>query len=219
MLLPARLLVHLALALSIAACTSDPSAATNTDAARSAPVPAEPDREFNVIGDADAPVVIIEFTDLQCPYCAKFATQTFPRLRTAYIDTGKLRYASRDLPLPMHAFAVPAAVAARCAGEQGRFWEFRAAVFAEQGRLGTAPYDEFARRLGLDAERFAACRRDDRQLRLVWEDAQLAGSFGLDSTPSFVIGRVIDGKFVGDSFSGAKPLEFFVEKVDALLAQ
>jgi protein-disulfide isomerase len=219
MLLPARLPVHLALAISIAACTSHPSRATNTDAVRPAPAAADPDREFDVIGDADAPVVIIEFTDLQCPYCAKFATQTFPQLKTAYIDTGKLRYASRDLPLAMHEFAVPAAVATRCAGEQGRFWEFRAAVFAEQGRLGTAPYDEFARRLGLDAERFAACRHDDRQLRVVREDAQLAGSFGLSSTPSFVIGRVIDGEFVGDSFSGVKPLEFFAEKIDALLAQ
>ncbi|MCM2313008.1 MAG: DsbA family protein, partial [Steroidobacteraceae bacterium] len=84
--------------------------------------PAGGTAEFNVIGRENAPVTIIEFTDLQCPYCARHATQTFPRLQREYIDTGKLRYTSRDLPLPFHSFAMPAAVASRCAGEQGRFW-------------------------------------------------------------------------------------------------
>ena len=99
-----------------------------------------------MVGRADAEVLVIEFTDLQCPYCAQFASQTFPRLKAAYIDTGKIRYASRDLPLPMHAHAETAAVAARCAGEQGRYWEYRHAVFAAQRRLGTEPWEELARR-------------------------------------------------------------------------
>ena len=170
-------------------------------------------------GAADAPVTVIEFTDLQCPYCARFAIHTFPQLRKAYIDTGKLRYASRDLPLAMHRHAVPAAVAARCAGEQGRFWEFRDAVFAGQQRLSSEPYQEFARGLGLDLERFAACRADDRQLRAVRADAALAASQGLAATPSFAIGRLVDGQFVGETFSGVRPYEFFASKIDALLTR
>ena len=129
-----RLLPVLILSLVSAGCTGAPS---RSDA---------PAQEFNVLGHPDAPVTIIEFTDLQCPYCARFATQTFPQIRRNYIDTGKVRYTSRDLPLPMHEFAVSAAVAARCAGEQGRFWEYLAALFAMQDRLGSALYHYLGRR-------------------------------------------------------------------------
>ena len=80
--------------------------------------------------------MIIEFTDLQCPYCARFARDTWPQLRERYIDTGKVRFATRDLPLPFHEFALPAAVASRCAGRQGKFWEYREALFRDQSLLG-----------------------------------------------------------------------------------
>ena len=143
MLVPARPLVYLAIAISVACAASKP-----VETARAAAPSAEPDREFNMLGSADAPVTIIEFTDLQCPYCAAFDKQTFPKLRKAYIDTGKVRYTSRDLPLPMHPHAVPAAVAVRCAGEQDRYWEFRHAVFDAQARLPAQPYEELARGLG-----------------------------------------------------------------------
>ncbi|MGL4809572.1 MAG: thioredoxin domain-containing protein, partial [Giesbergeria sp.] len=69
-----------------------------------------------ILGSSAAQVMIIEFTDLQCPYCARFANTTWPRLRQDYVETGKVRFATRDLPLPFHAFALPAAIAARCAG-------------------------------------------------------------------------------------------------------
>jgi protein-disulfide isomerase len=174
--------------------------------------------EFNVIGREDAPVTIIEFTDLQCPYCARHATQTFPRLQREYIDTGKLRYTSRDLPLPFHSFAMPAAVASRCAGEQGRFWEYREALFASQTLLGTEPYGRIAGELGLDVARLEACRADGRQEANVKTDIALAGSVGIRSTPTFVIGRVVNGEFQGEQFSGAQPFEYFKARLDALLA-
>lgn len=203
-----RLPLMLLLALG-AACASSPP--------QPAPSRQVPSADFNVLGREDAPVSIVEFTDLQCPYCARFATQTFPEIKRNYIDTGKVRFASRDLPLPFHAFAVTAAVAARCAGEQGRFWEFREALFAGQSRLGTAPYDELARHFGLDADRFDACRRDGRQEANVRADLALARSQGIDSTPSFVIGRVVSGNFVGEIFSGARSYEEFSVRIDALL--
>jgi len=174
---------------------------------------------FNVVGRDDAPVTIIEFTDLQCPYCARYASQTFPRLKREYVDTGKLRYTSRDLPLPFHSFALPAAVASRCAGEQGRFWEYREALFASQSLLGTEPYGRIAGQLGLDVEQLEACRANGEQESNVRADLAMAARYGIRSTPTFVIGRVVDGEFQGEVVSGAQPYEFFKAKLDALLAE
>jgi protein-disulfide isomerase len=178
---------------------------------------AAPTQPFNVLGPEDAPVTIIEFTDLQCPYCARFARQTFPQLRRNYIDTGRVRFASQDLPLPRHAFAVPAAVAARCAGEQGRFWEFREALFEAQSTLGREPYVELARKFDLDLEKFATCRSDERQTAKVLEGIDLARANGITSTPTFLIGRLVDGQFQGEKISGAQPYEVIAAKIDALL--
>src|SRR3954471_14323538 len=77
------------------------------------------------LGRADAPLTMVEFTDLQCPFCRQFVLTSFDEIKKNWIDTGKLRYISRDFPLDFHAQAVPAARAARCAGEQGKFWEMR----------------------------------------------------------------------------------------------
>ena len=199
----------IALLLAAGGCAAAPA----TDAT----IEAAPAMPFNVLGPEDAPVIIIEFTDLQCPYCARFARQTFPQLRRDYIDTGRVRFASQDLPLPMHAFAVPAAVAARCAGEQGRFWEFREALFAAQSTFRDEPYADLARKFGLDLDEFAACRSDGRQTASVHEGIDLARANGITSTPTFLIGRLVDGQFQGEKISGAQPYEVIAAKIDALL--
>lgn len=199
-----------ATAALLAGCASTPAEPT-TDTT------ATPPAQFNVIGREDAPVTIIEFTDLQCPYCARFARQTFPQLKRDYVDTGKLRYTSRDLPLPFHEFALPAAVASRCAGEQGRFWEYREALFESQAVLGSKPYGRIAESLGLDAARLEACRSDGRQEANVRAELALAAQHGIHSTPTFVIGRVVNGEFQGEVVPGAQPYEFFKAKLDALL--
>jgi protein-disulfide isomerase len=162
---------------------------------------------------------MIEFGDLQCGYCARHAAYTLPELRRRYIDTGKLRYSARDLPLPIHPFAVPAAAAARCAGEQGKYWEYRDALFAARGRLGTEPYAQIARDLGLDAERLDACRRDSRHEAGIREDVRIAHANGIASTPSFVIGRRVDGRLLAETVTGARPIELFAEKIEALLSE
>jgi protein-disulfide isomerase len=172
-----------------------------------------------ILGSAAAPVMIIEFTDLQCPYCARFAQETWPLLRERYVDTGKVRFATRDLPLSFHAFAVPAAVAARCAGQQGRFWEYREGLFHAQSLLGQEPYAQLAGKLGLDVARFATCRSDPAVLEAVRADAALAASSGIASTPSFVIGRVVNGAFEGEVIAGAQPFEVFQQRLDSLLQQ
>ncbi len=192
-------------------------------AAQRAADPAEPDGEpqagadYRVLGRQDAPVMLIEFTDLQCPYCARFALQTFPQLKRDYVDTGKLRYAARDLPLSFHPFAIPAAIASRCAGEQGRYWDYRESLFRLQGRLGEEPYDELAEQLGLDRAAFANCRLDPDQLAAIEQDTSLARAQGIASTPSFVLGRLVEGQFVGEQFSGAQPYADFAARIDALL--
>jgi protein-disulfide isomerase len=174
--------------------------------------------EFNVVGRADAPVTIVEFSDLQCPHCARNALNTFPQIKRNYIDTGKVRYVVRDLPLDMHPFAMPAAVATRCAGEQGKFWEYRHAVYDRQDDLDAAPYDALAAQLGLDVPRFAACQKDSAQADAVRADVQLAGSNGITSTPTFVVGRIVNGRFEGEAFAGAKPYVDFAARIDAVLA-
>lgn len=201
-------------------CASQPGA---TDALPTpAPVPVTagtdaPQSDGRVLGAEDAPVTVIEFTDLQCPYCARFARDTWPRIRKEYVDTGKVRFATRDLPLRFHDFAVPAAVAARCAGAQGKYWEYREALFAAQSRLGSEPYAGLASQLGLDAARFATCRADPAMLEAVRQDAVLAAANGISGTPSFVIGRVVDGEFTGEVVAGAESFERFAARLDALL--
>jgi protein-disulfide isomerase len=175
--------------------------------------------DYRTLGSADAPVTIVEFTDLQCPYCARFASDTFPELRARYIDTGKVRFTTRDLPLPMHAYAVTAAVAAGCAGEQGRYWEYREMLFRGQARLAQAPYESIARHFGLDVERFAACRTDGKMEARVRDDRAVAHANGIASTPTIVIGRMIQGEFRGDTISGAQPIEVYAQRIEALLAE
>jgi protein-disulfide isomerase len=213
-------LVAVVTLLSGSGCAGQPATADSTPEPSPAPVAASTDAapvDARVLGAEDAPVTIIEFTDLQCPYCARFARDTWPRLRKDYVDTGKVRFATRDLPLPFHAFAVPAAVAARCAGAQGRYWEYREALFAAQSRLGSEPYAGLAAQLGLDAAGFEACRADPATLAGVREDAALAAASGITGTPSFVIGRVVDGEFSGEVVSGAQSFEQFAARLDALL--
>jgi len=217
-LLPTALL---ALLLGAAATAAEPPAtppAAPAAAQPPAPAPAaRPVRYFNQMGSADAPVLLLEFTDLQCPYCARHALQTFPQLKRDYIDTGKVQYASRDLPLERHPHAFPAAVASRCAGEQGKFWEFRHALFAQQDALASEPYARIAGELGLDVERLEACRKDGRQADNVRADIALAQLSNISATPSFVLGRIVNDEFQGETFSGAQPYENFKAKIDEQL--
>lgn len=201
-----------ALAL-IAGCASDPSPAptgSQTEVLITAP--------FNELGRADAPVTIVEFSDLQCGYCARYASQTFPLIRRDYVDTGRVRYVVHDLPLAYHANAVPAAIAARCAGEQGRYWEYRETLFREQFRLSQEPYAEVAAGLGLDLERLAACRNDPVQAAEIRAGVNLAAARGIGSTPSFIINRRGEDRNSETIIVGAKPYEVFRAAIESLLA-
>jgi protein-disulfide isomerase len=217
LIVQALLLGSLVVLASAAGCASSapPSASPATPPATTGSSPADE----RILGSAAAQVMVIEFTDLQCPYCARFARDTWPLLRARYVDTGRIRFATRDLPLPFHEFAVPAAVAARCAGQQGKFWEYREALFRDPSTLGQARYAALADTFGLDTVRFEACRADRAVLDSVRADAALAASSGIASTPSFVIGRVVNGQFEGEVLAGAQPFEVFQQRLDSLLQQ
>src|SRR5437773_10547832 len=130
------------------------------------------------LGRRDAPVTIVEFSDYQCPFCRQFVTTTLPALKSTYVDAGKLRWVFRDFPLDhIHPYARKASEAARCAGEQGKYWEMHDALFQSQ-QLAPEQLPEQASRLGLDGGAFAACLASGKYAAVVqknFNDGAAAG--------------------------------------------
>ncbi len=156
-------------------------------------------------GPDDAPVTIVEFSDYQCPYC-KRVQPTLRELLSRYGDQVSLVF--KDLPLNIHPQAEPAAQAARCAGEQGKFWEYHDGLF-NAAKLEPAAYPKIAQSLGLNVAEFQQCLDSGRHKAAVQADLQLAIASGAGSTPSFFIN--------GIPLTGAQPLESFTRIIDAEL--
>jgi protein-disulfide isomerase len=161
------------------------------------------------LGQSDAPLTLVEFTDYQCPFCKQFHTAAFDQLKKNYIDTGKLRFVSRDLPLDMHPNAFGAAQAARCAGEQNNFWQMREILIAHSDELGAEAVVTYARQLGLELPRFRACLDSGKYLLIIRDDIADAGSAGIYGTPTFVLGRASGGGVEGMKIVGTQPYESF----------
>jgi protein-disulfide isomerase len=160
-------------------------------------------------GPEDAAVVIVEFSDFQCPFCARFATETMPRIREAYGDRVRLIY--RDFPLTaIHQFAQKAAEAAQCANEQGAFWEYHDLLFANQGALTVVDLKGYAQETGLDSGDFDECLDSGKNAPEVLLDMQDGQSAGVTGTPGFLVGDLL--------ISGAQPFEQFQRVIDQLLA-
>ena len=173
------------------------------------------------LGRSDAPIVMLEFTDYQCPFCQRFHLSTFEEVKKQYVDTGKVRYVSRDLPLPMHPNAMSAANAARCAGEQNKdkFWEMRHRLIQNASQLGAEKYAALADELKLDRSGFKACLAADKYKPQIEKDRTDAGLAGSGGTPSFVIGRAIGDAVDGVKVVGAQPFGVFDAKLKEALAQ
>jgi len=169
------------------------------------------------LGKVDAPVTLVEFTDFQCPYCKRFHDTTFPKLREKYIDTGKLRYIAMDLPLSFHQQALPAANAARCAAEQGKFWEMRKTLFKHSRTLGQKALLSYAERLSLDIDAFQKCQESNRHNSIIQQNIQTAHQAGFTGTPSFIIGKNMGSYVNGAALIGAKPLAEFENHIQRLL--
>jgi protein-disulfide isomerase len=178
------------------------------------------------IGNADAPLTMVEFTDLQCPFCRQFHLATFEQIKRNYIDTGKVRYISRDFPLEaIHQHALVAARAARCAGDQGRFWEMRHQVMLNNPQLSPAMIGTLAQDLQLDTTSFRSCVEGSRFDAEIKKDVADATAIGVSGTPSFIVGRTpaangpekID-RLEGALLVGAQPYAVFESRLNELLA-
>ena len=143
-------------------------------------------------GESKAKAVILEYSDFECSFCGKYIRDTFPRIDAEYIKTGKIKYLFRDFPAPEHKNALGAAQAARCAGEQGKFWEMHDLLFASQAALAPADIQAFAQVLGLDLDRFNQCLASNKYAEAIRRSAAGAERSGVYGTPAFLIGTMSD---------------------------
>ncbi len=177
------------------------------------------------IGNKNAKVYVIEFSDFQCPFCRRFREQTLSQIDNDYIKTGKVYFVYRDFPLEqIHPAAIPAALAAECADEQGKFWEYHDIIFAEQQKQGsgTIQYDaddlkQWAAQVdGLNTQQFNQCLDSQKYAQEVQKDFQDGATAGVQGTPTFFIGSPQKG---WTPLVGAQPYSAFKAAIDQALAQ
>ena len=156
-------------------------------------------------GPKDAPVTMIVFSDYECPFCRR-AEETVEKVLKDY--QGKIRYVFRDYPLPFHAKARPAAVAANCANAQGKYWEFNQKLFT--GELTPEGLKKIAGELGLDTKKFDECMAKNDQ-KSIDQDLADGAAVGVNGTPAFFIN--------GRMLSGAQPYEAFKQLIDEEIAK
>ena len=173
-------------------------------------------------GDPNAPITIVEFSDFQCPFCARFHTQTLPSILEEYIEQGKVNLVYRDFPLQsIHPNALPAAVAAECANEQGKYWEFHDMLFEKQNdwsRLSSdaliSTFSQYATDVSLEQQQFDSCLESGKYLQEVQGDLSDGRDYGVTGTPGFFIGNDEIGF---EKLSGAQPFDSFKKVIDAQL--
>jgi protein-disulfide isomerase len=171
-------------------------------------------------GSAKARVALIEFSDYECPFCGRYARETFGEIDKDFIAKNRIQYALVNYPLENHEHALPAAVAAECAGRQGKYWEMHERLFAKQADLKTAVWLTEAPGLGLDTKAFAACLEQDA-VEKVRADRAEGVRLGVNSTPTFFIGTVSDNGSVRliKRVRGSQPYATFKEHLEEVLSE
>lgn len=175
-------------------------------------------KDAEQLGSTAAALVLIEFSDFQCPYCSRFARETFGSLKAEFIDTGRIRYAFMDFPLDMHKDAAGASEAAACAGVKGRFWDMRDRLFQAQKALTRDDVLGYAVDIGLERISFASCLNGEmgpRVRRNIAEGRRL----GVSVTPTFVLGYVQpDGSVrTAKLLRGSHPVQVFRDVINEML--
>lgn len=178
----------------ITSAPSPDSDALPTAGPDAAPFPAQVDQFGVSIGEADAPVVVREFADYQCPACQNFASAS-QRLKEEYVESGQVRFVFFDLPLQQHENAVPAAMAARCAGDQDSYWAMHDVLFDSQLEWSgsgspTDTFTRYAEDLGLEARRFRRCMETDLHLEEIEQSRRVAMQLQLTSTPTVLVDNI-----------------------------
>jgi protein-disulfide isomerase len=207
--------------VAINSTTNKSKASTLGEIVQITPV-ARPQADGNNMGDPNAKVKIVEYSDFQCPYCKEFADQTLQSIVDAYITTGKVYYTSRSMGNFVSqnigsggTESRDAAEAAYCAADQGKFWEYSEAAFAnwkgeEVGSFSSQRLNDIAQSLGLDMNKFSSCMKSHTHRNQVNQDYSDGLAAGVNATPSFLI----NGKLV----SGALPFASFQQEIEAALA-
>lgn len=168
-----------------------------------------------LLGNPDAPVTVVEFSDFQCPFCRRLYGDTLPLLKEKYIKTGKVKFVYRDFPLTsIHSLAQKYAEAGECADEQGKFWPMHDKIFDEQSLRGQGTIVDFvvadikrwAREIGVDGAKFDECLDSGKYTEEVMQDLRDGQNAGVQGTPAtFVNGRLI---------SGAVPISVFEQAIE-----
>ena len=175
-----------------------------------------------VKGDPNAPVTIIEYSDYQCPFCSRFYEQTLPLIQENYIDTGKVKFVYKDMPIDsLHPNARAAHIAAECADEQGKYWEYHDTLFENQSQWSNISslelkekLTQYATDLRLQTPSFESCMVSNSILEEVINDGFEAAQYGATGTPSFLIGNEDNGYTL---VVGAQPFVVFQNAIDAQL--
>jgi len=166
------------------------------------------------IGGAKAPVTMVAFEDYQCPFCRRFNLQTLPELKKQFIDTGKVRYVVRDLPIDqIHPLARKAAEASHCAADQGKYWPMREKLVANMERLQPEALMGYATEVGVKLDPFRACLDRNVHAGTVQRSAEIAAELNITGTPTFVIGKANGEVVTGIRLVGAQPLGVFEQQL------
>lgn len=175
-------------------------------------------------GDPKAPVALVEYSDFTCGYCKKFFRETWPLIKTQYVDTGKVRFVYRDYPREDSGPGLDAAIAARCAGEQGQYWPMHDRLLSGAMRLGKAGLERAAAALGIHAATFTKCVQERRYQKDIFQNRAEGQRWGFHGTPGFVLVRTDNGvidlqRNTPIGLPGAFPFKVFQEEIERLLQQ
>ena len=170
------------------------------------------------LGDPSAPLTIVEFSDFECSYCRRFHEKVMPQLKRNYIDTGLVRFVHKDLPLPFHPHALQAAAAARCAGEQDRYWDLYSGLFDQQNCLNCKGILAIAAEEKLNITALKACMERESTLAVINANRSEASLHNISATPTFIIGPTrSDGSLGGQIIEGALPWATFQSTIETAL--
>jgi len=217
-LIPAAIvLAGIVIAAAVFYSVKNPSQNANVDNQKTAALAALPEvspSDF-VLGGQNAPVAIIEYSDFQCPFCAKFFKDTESALREKYIKTGKVKFIYRNFAF-LGEESLWAASAARCAGEQGKFWEYHDYLYSNQqgenqGAFSKQNLKGFASALGLDRNKFDPCLDSDKYIKDIQDQTRAGGEAGVQGTPASFIN--------GTLYPGALPIATFTQIIDNELSK
>jgi len=175
-------------------------------------------------GNPDASITIVEFSDFQCPFCAKFHENTLPQLDQNYISTGKVNFVYRDFPIQsIHPNAIPAALASECADDQGKFWEMHDVIFENQRvwqdlqiPQSTDMFREYATEIGLNTDDFDSCMNSGKYIEEIGNDLEDGRLYGVTGTPGFFVGNE---KIGFTKLIGAQPFSSFQRVIDEQLSK